>query len=904
MARVDTEKNDASLLEQNHRVFLRRLRAGFWSLVAAALGGLHRKKRMAGPFMATHEDPRQQPSETTSRLSVESTCGAYELERARQALEQRTLELKGEAAERRRAELALWKNEHRYRLLAEHQSDIIWTMDPGLLRFTYLSPSVERLRGYTPAEAMALSLEQTLTPASLATALALIAEERGAEHPSDDSDRRSRTAELEHTCKDGSTVWLELTTNSVRDDQGQITEILGVGRDARQRKKTETALRESEERFRQSFDSAPIGMALVAPDGCWLQVNPSLCAIVGYSEPELLATTFQAITHPDDLESDLAYVTKMLAGEIRTYQMEKRYLHKHGHAVWILLSVSLVRDSDDGPLYFIAQIQDISERRRIEQVLQVSEERHRQISELSADYAYAFRIDENGVVASEWTTGAFSRITGYTDAELRSRGGGLTIIHPEDLPIAAGRLQRLLAGQEDTSDYRIITKDGAVRWIHDHGRPIWDERQGRVTRVISAADDISERKQVEAQLQQAKGSAESANRAKSEFLANMSHEIRTPMNGIIGMTDLTLNTALTAEQRGYLEMVRSSADSLMTVINDILDFSKIEAGKLELDERDFGLRESLAEILKALGMRAASQGLRLDGRVSPEIPNRLVGDASRLGQVLVNLVGNAIKFTKRGEIVVAVSIVNDLSAPESTTTLHFAVQDTGIGIPRDKMETVFAPFEQADSSTTRRYGGTGLGLAISARLVALMGGRIWSESEVGVGSTFHFTARFESSAEAQPDLPQPPIEVPDPSRPLRVLLAEDNVVNQKLALRLLEKRGHIVLVANNGRDALAAIKQYQFDVVLMDVQMPEMGGFEATAAVRAGERDGGAHLPIVAMTAHAMKGDKERCLAAGMDGYVSKPIHVERLMEVIHHVVRTVGAEHIGPLAGSAEVAG
>jgi CheY-like chemotaxis protein len=281
-----------------------------------------------------------------------------------------------------------------------------------------------------------------------------------------------------------------------------------------------------------------------------------------------------------------------------------------------------------------------------------------------------------------------------------------------------------------------------------------------------------------------------------------------------------------------------------------------------------------------------------------------VGDASRLGQVLVNLVGNAIKFTKRGEVVVTVSIVNDLAAPESATTLHFAVQDTGIGIPTDKMETVFAPVEQADSSTTRRYGGTGLGLAISARLVALMGGRIWGESEVGVGSTFHFTARFESSAEAQPDLPQPPIEVPDPSRPLRVLLAEDNVVNQKLALRLLEKRGHIVLVANNGRDALAAIKQYQFDVVLMDVQMPEMGGFEATAAIRAGERDGGAHLPIVAMTAHAMKGDEERCLAAGMDGYVSKPIHVERLMEVIHHVVRTVGAEYIGPLAGSAEVAG
>jgi len=547
------------------------------------------------------------------------------------------------------------------------------------------------------------------------------------------------------------------------------------------------------------------------------------------------------------------------------------------------------------------------------------------------------------------------------------------------------------------------------------------QRERLNTELRALTEDLDRKvRERTAELAAATRVAEEANQAKSEFLANMSHEIRTPLNGIIGMTELALDTALSLEQREYLTMVKGSADSLLSILNDILDFSKIEMRKLELEQIPFSVRDHLADLLKPLALRAEQKELEVVCHVLPDVPNVAVGDPGRLRQVLVNLVGNAIKFTERGQILVQVEIVEKT---DEQTVLHYFVSDSGIGIPEDKQKAIFEPFKQADGSTTRRFGGTGLGLTISSTLVELMGGRIWLESAPLEGSTFHFTARLgvtdarpdppavnltdlpvlivddngvnrrvlhdllirwrmrptvadsgaaamraltDASAQGRPfalvlldanmpemdgfevarrirdeaklagatimmlsssgqydesnrcreagiasyltkpvdqrellsaigrvlarepgqraALPSSMLPAELPERRLHVLLAEDNAVNHRLAASLLERRGHKVTIAANGREALDAVKAHSYDAVLMDVQMPEMGGFEATAAIRSLEHGNGSRLPIIAMTAHAMKGDRERCLAAGMDEYLTKPLDPRQLCSVVEEM--------------------
>ncbi len=513
-------------------------------------------------------------------------------------------------------------------------------------------------------------------------------------------------------------------------------------------------------------------------------------------------------------------------------------------------------------------------------------------------FALAVRGSTDGIwdwnVASDevYYSPRFKELLGYADHEIADVFASFeSRLHPDDRRGTLAALQAHLERRGDYDvEYRLQTKSQGYRWFRARGQAIWDA-SGRPTRMAGSITDITAMKT-------AREAAEAANRAKSEFLANMSHEIRTPLHAVIGISEQVLDTDLDDRQRELMTMVLESGESLLGIVNEILDFSKIEAGKVELESSEFSIRELVGDTMKSLAFRAERKNLKLAYHVPADAPETLVGDPARLQQVILNLVANAIKFTEAGEVVVRVAC---RPRSDGRVELQGDVMDTGIGIPADKQAAIFEAFTQADGSTTRRFGGTGLGLSICARLLDLMGGRIWVESQVGCGSTFHFTAQLTEPVKpselrqtigrvlpAAPGDVRPsvargrtrPVSVP-PMRPLRILLAEDSLLNQKLAVGLLSKWGHTVTVANNGLEAVSAATQQHFDLVLMDIMMPEMNGFEATQAIRRQERERGGRVPIVALTAHALKGDRERCLEAGMDAYVSKPVRQEELHQAI-----------------------
>ena len=761
------------------------------------------------------------------------------------------------------------------------------------------------------------------------------------------------------------------------------------------------------------------GIVAVDEKGNVLLFSKGAERLWGYTQEEVVRKIHIEQLYPPGLARDvnMRLTEPEPDGPGRLVDYESEILNKQGIHVPVRISGSLLQD--EGSLVrSVGYFHDMTREKQIMDQLMKSEEKYRSILETIED-GYC-EIDLKGNLT--FFNKSFCRILGYSEDELTGRSLR-EFSDEEDAKKAYEGFNKVFTSGVHAKgfEWRMNRKDGAKIYVASSISLIKDP-EGEITGFQGITRDITEHRLRGEALERAKEEAESANVAKSEFLANMSHEIRTPMNGIIGMTELALGSTLTREQREYLQMVKMSADSLLALLNSVLDLAKIESRKIELDEIDFHLRTTVENAVQTVAVKAEEKGLELTCRIRPEVPTALMGDPSRLRQILLNLLGNAIKFTNKGDVSLDVKIEAE---DDSSVLLHFVVSDTGIGIPPDKLEAVFESFQQADGSITREYEGTGLGLTISKELVELMGGGIWVESVLEKGSTFHFTARFALSdmevteslsvkdqdiaglrvlivddnatnrlvfhemtslwgleptevasgehavaelerahdtgrpyrlilldlqmpeldgfevakrirenpicndleilmltslgmkgdaerckevgigvylvkpvkqtelldgimlALGRPRMDKSPVitrhTIQDIRRRLKILLAEDNIVNQKLALKMLEKRGHHVTIASNGQDALEALKTDSFDLVLMDVQMPHMDGLEATKHMRESEREG-EHVPIIAMTARAMKGDREMCLSAGMDDYVSKPIKADELFSVIERV--------------------
>lgn len=633
--------------------------------------------------------------------------------------------------------------------------------------------------------------------------------------------------------------------------------------------------------FGHIYTNAPIGIALISIDRKWMNVNPAICRIFGYSEEELMNLSIDDIRHPDDNNNSSALLVELLEGNISSFELENRYFNKNGNIVWTSVHVSLARDDVDGkPLYYITQFIDVTKNKLAELKLQESIERYTSLKKYNHDAIISFGLD--GVIMNG--NNMVQQMTGYSIEELIGQQMSKLIgeMEAKDLLLAINDQAAIEKVEKDITF--IKHKDGYFVEVLVTLAPIII--QSRTMGFYIIAKDMTEQKKLIIE----KEAAEKTNKAKSDFLAMMSHEIRTPMNGVIGMTDVLLETQLDEEQIEYVQIIKKSGDTLLTIINDILDFSKIESGKTELTEEPLNVRTIISETLYIVMSKALEKNLKITTSVCPTVPNLVQGDNTKLRQVLINLLSNAIKFTHVGAVSITVEVV---SQDTDTVRLQFAVRDTGIGVPQEQASQLFEPFYQVDHFMTRKTEGTGLGLAICRKLVELMDGQIWHEaSNDGAGSIFLFTARFRTHAD-QTELTQYEIwpgqegvvgQATEPS--LKILIAEDNEVNQIVLNKMIEKLGHRTTLVQNGMEALEAAKRYPFDLIFMDIQMPGMDGLTAANLIKQ-MTDRKKKPFIVAVTANAIKGDSEKYLTEGMDAYISKPVSINAISDIIERIEAT-----------------
>ncbi|MFO0877351.1 MAG: PAS domain S-box protein [Gemmataceae bacterium] len=913
-------------------------------------------------------------------------------------------------------------------------SDCLWSADwtsDGKWTYRYLSPVVETLTQRPPSHYQndLAHWQAIIHPDDRTTWLQALKKLRNVQ---------PTQTEYRILLPGGKMRWLRESVRVIRQEDSNTLKLDGVLTDFTERKLAEDRLREERHLLRTLMDNLPEAIYYKDPQGRYLVDNAAHQAMLGASsEQEVLGKTvhdfFDAETARVYAEDD----NRILAGGVPVQNLVEAIVDRSGEVRLHEFTKVPVRDASGKISGLICIGRDVTDQHEAEKALAHQRNLLMTLINHLPDHIFVKDTESRFLIANTATVQSLGatfleEILGKTDFDFLPEER-VRQFHQDERRVLEQGIPLL------NHEELLIDAHGKVSWLLTTKVPLLNE-EGAIVGLVGISHDITGRRTMEAELRRAVEVAELASKAKSEFLARMSHEIRTPMGAVIGMTELALETNLTAEQRECLQMVLNSAEGLLTVINDILDFSRIEAGKLQLEPAPFRLRDSLADAVRSLGLQAQQKGLELACHVASEVPDLVNGDLGRLRQVIVNLVGNAIKFTEKGEVVVRVGLQLGVPDPASSdeVMLHFEVRDTGIGIPIEKQQAIFEPFEQVDGSFQRKYQGTGLGLAISAQLVHLMGGSLMVESQPGLGSRFHFTTRLRRITEPnapsmfddspalrglrvlvvennathriilsemlknwrmQPTLVATPeealaqlrraasegkpfdvalIDSANPSHgdveltqairgeeklvrsvililtsanwtnssercreigahasilkpfkqselldtlltlnstshpmlrsrqqrfptsealpwipPLRILLAEDALVNQRLALRILEKAGHQVHIACNGHEALAALAQQSFDLVLMDVQMPELGGFETTLRIRESEKGTNRHLPVIALTAHAMKGDRERCLHAGMDNYVTKPIRALELFKAIEQVLRIYAPEKL-----------